>query len=356
LLDAEPVLVINPIHIPAGVTGGASGGADQKLAKWRVACDSMSRRMDYLVATSKSCCGWVRADQPYPLGLGSSMAIGRFETAFVPVMTDAIWPVEISLNARRMLIAPPPRRARTDKWDNCGTRYTRRSAALVAKANDVVPIRCMFVEERGDASPSPMGMLSVLFSDGSCDLLDVSKLKVEATDAAAADTDDASLLCDAEHGAREQLQQLLKEHLGTDLSEHEQSADGDFTVPIQLEPAPPAAEHAQQGFYLSCSPISSGLLNLCRWERDASGKLQVETHHSFDAGPLGASAVAYDWRRGRLAIVSALPLRTLTRDRACVMGRRQPVASRGISRHQFVASILTISQHRQPVSLSALLA
>merc|ERR550537_361460 len=150
-------------------------------------------------------------------------------------MTDAIWPVEISLDTRRVLIAPPPRRARTDKWDNCGTRYTRRSAALVAKANDVVPIRCMFVEGRDDARPSPLGMLSVLFSDGSCDLLDVSRLNVEAADADT-DTDEASLLCDAERDAREQLEQLLKEHVGTDLSEHEQSADGGFTVPIRLEP------------------------------------------------------------------------------------------------------------------------
>ena len=69
-------------------------------------------------------------------------------------------------------------------------------------------------------------------------------------------------------------------------------------------------------------------------------------------------------------MISANPLRTLIRDRACVMEQQQrqetatssaampkrPVASLGIARHRFVASILTISQHRLPVSLSALLA
>lgn len=360
LLDVEPVLVINPIHISAGRTGGASGGTDQTLAKWRVACHSMCRRMDYLVANSKSCCGWVRADQPYPVGLGSSMAVSRFKTEFVPVMTDAIWPVEIPLDTRQMLIAPPPRRARTDKWDNCGTRYTRRSAALLAKVDGVVPISCTFVEgcDTQDSAPSPTGNLSVLFSDGSCDSLDVSRLHVEATDATTAtDTGEASLLCDAEREAREQLQQLLQEHLGTTvLSGRDQSADSYFAAPVRLEPPPPAAERSQQGFYLTSFPVSSGMLNLCRWERDATSQLQVETHHSFDAGPLGASAIDYDWRRGRLAIVSAIPLRSLTRDRACVMERRQPVASLRIARHRFVASILEISQHRQQLSLSSLLA
>ena len=369
LLDEDPVLIINPIHISAGRTGGAGGVTDQTLAKWRTACDHMSRRMDYLVATSKSCCGWIRADQPYPVGLGSSMAIGRFETQFVPVMTDAIWPLQISLDPRRTLLAPPPRRSRTDKWDNCGTRYHRRSIALPAKANGVAPVSCMFVEACGAKDTGPaghMGKLNVTYSDGSQDLLAISQLRVEQVDAAApTDTDETSLLSGAERDAREHLQQLLQEGL---TASH--SPGSDFAAPVRLEPPAAAEDQARQGFYLHSSPVSSGLLNLCRWERDGAGQLQADPHHSFEAGPLGASAVAYDWRRGRLAMISANPLRTLIRDRACVMEQQQrqetatssaampkrPVASLGIARHRFVASILTISQHRHPVSLSELLA
>merc|ERR1711871_1806400 len=131
-------------------------------------------------------------------------------------------------------------------------RYTRRSAALLAKADGVVPISCTFVEGCGarDSGPSPTGMLSVLYSDGSCDLLDVSRLHVEATDAV--DAGDPSLLCDAEREAHEQLQQLLHEHLRTALSGGEQSAEhSTFVTPVRLDPAPPVTERAQQGFYLA---------------------------------------------------------------------------------------------------------
>ena len=357
LLDVDPVLIINPIHISAGRTGGAGGVADQTLAKWRTACDHMSRRMDYLVATSKSCCGWIRADQPYPIGLGSSMAIGRFETQFVPVMTDAIWPLQIPLDPRRTLIAPSPRRSRTDKWDNCGTRYHRRSIVLPAKANGVAPVGCMFVEVCDAKHTGPaghMGKLCVTYSDGSHDLVLISQLRVEqAAVAAPIDTDETSVLSDAERDAREHFQMLLQEGLTTS-----HSRCSDFAAPVRLEPPAAAEDQARQGFYLHSSPVSSGLLNLCRWERDGAGQLRVDPHHSFEAGPLGASAFAYDWRRGRLAMISASPLRssqwkeTATSSAAAM----RPVGSLGIARHRFVASILTISQHRHPVSLTELLA
>jgi hypothetical protein len=67
-LAAAPVLVVNPIHIGAGFGGG---GADERHNQWRVAIESMSRRMDYIVATSGCCCGWVRCDQPHPVGRGA---------------------------------------------------------------------------------------------------------------------------------------------------------------------------------------------------------------------------------------------------------------------------------------------
>jgi predicted amidohydrolase len=354
LLDIDPVLVVNPIHISAGRTGGAGGGTEQALAKWRVACDSMSRRMDYLVATSKRCCGWVRTDQPYPIGLGSSMVVGRFETQYVPVMTDAIWPVEIPLDPRQVLVAPPPRRSRTDKWDNCGTRYTRRSVALPAKADGVVPVSCMFVEA-GDAKgagPGQTGKLNVLFSDGSHISVDISRLRAEQGE--------TSMPSDGKQcKAHEKLHQLLQERLATSQPGREHVLGSDFAVPVPLDPTvADTKEHNRQGFYLHSSPVSSGLLQLCRWEKHGAGQLKTEFHHTFQAGPLGASAFAYDERRGRLAMVSATPLRTLTREPRLrrVQTNQTPVASLGIARHRFVASILTISQHRQELSLSELLA
>ena len=59
--DAEPVIVVNPIHISAGRVGGSQ---EDQRSKWRVACDSMTRRIEYLVAQSSSCCGFLRCDMP----------------------------------------------------------------------------------------------------------------------------------------------------------------------------------------------------------------------------------------------------------------------------------------------------
>ena len=62
-LSANPIVVFNPIHISTGVsaiTTGVNVGKARR-SQWRIACDSIGRRFEWLAATSG--CAFVRCDQ-----------------------------------------------------------------------------------------------------------------------------------------------------------------------------------------------------------------------------------------------------------------------------------------------------
>ncbi len=60
--------IIAPTHISSSALSGV--GMEARGSQWRVSMDSMGRYMDRLAVTSGVC--WVRCDQPYPLGAGTS--------------------------------------------------------------------------------------------------------------------------------------------------------------------------------------------------------------------------------------------------------------------------------------------
>jgi hypothetical protein len=363
LLAEEPVLVINPIHIGAGPVPrrGAAGGAASSSVQWRVACESMSRRIDHLVSNSASCCGWVRCDQPYPIGLGSSMLVSRYETQHVPTMTDAVWPVEVSINPSRVLVAPPPPRPRTDKWDNCGSRYTRRSALLPMKPGGVAPVCCAFSAEGVGAQ----GDLHVWFSDGSVSVLDLAQSQARDGDITQVGAPPPSPPAESAAAATQSALLARAALCSTDLGDVSEV----FPIPLEEDVVEEEGAGVGEGFFLAASIVvgatvtasESGpgrttrggerLLTLCRWQQPAAsdgGSCVVDAHHSFSAGPLGASAFSYDVRRGRIAIVSAEPLRNKAQLRS------RPVAS-SVARHRFVVGVITLAQHRMPVTLGELL-
>ena len=164
-----PVLMLNPVHISAGLTGG-HGGAKDGVRKWRTSLESMGRFMDNLVwkesggdllgggggdgggeqdggggggfggvgdvggsggssdgggggGARGSLLAWVRCDQPYPVGAGTSQVTTVTRTQQIHVRGTANWAVLVSLDPLRRFAAPPPPYQRSRDVDNCGTRY-----------------------------------------------------------------------------------------------------------------------------------------------------------------------------------------------------------------------------------------
>ncbi len=63
-----PPQILAPTHIASGALAGSTPQA--QASQWRVSLDSMGRYMDRLAVTSGV--AWVRCDQPYPVGAGTS--------------------------------------------------------------------------------------------------------------------------------------------------------------------------------------------------------------------------------------------------------------------------------------------
>ena len=175
-----PVLMLNPVHISAGLTGG-HGGAKDGVRKWRTSLESMGRFMDNLVwkesggdllgrggghgggklikqdgggggsvgdvggvggvggsgggsdgdgggrgGAHASLLAWIRCDQPYPVGAGTSQVTTVTRTQQIHVRGTANWAVLVSLDPLRRFAAPPPPYQRSRDVDNCGTRYVFR--------------------------------------------------------------------------------------------------------------------------------------------------------------------------------------------------------------------------------------
>jgi hypothetical protein len=172
-LEYDPVLMLNPVHISAGNIGAIDslGGGDvtkARNARWRTSLESMARYMDHLVG--KKCGGrvvWVRCDQPFPIGAGTSQVTSGARTQFVVTPGTTNWSVLVNLRepaaggsageeeegeeeeeeekkkekkekkekkkkskeAQRWVVSPPPR-DRTAEVDNCGNRYTMRGTEV----------------------------------------------------------------------------------------------------------------------------------------------------------------------------------------------------------------------------------
>jgi len=130
-LAEEPVLMLNPIHISAGALSGA-GGRDlekQRRMRWRTSLESMGRHVDHLV--HKSGVTWVRCDQPFPCGAGTSQVTSSACTQQVPDKGTTNWSVFVTLKGsdHNWVVRPPPR-DRTAEIDNCGNRYTLKSCMI----------------------------------------------------------------------------------------------------------------------------------------------------------------------------------------------------------------------------------
>lgn len=229
-------------------------------------------------------------------------------------------------------MAPPPRRDRTAKEDNCGTRFVRRSVLLPARPRGVVPATLQFAEttQRG-ASTGPArvsGTMIVRWSDGSSTTLDCARYCVD------------------QHGSghEEQVVQSVEEG-----SPREDVLCARACATVTVGEAGSADASAKRCFVVArgdSDRVATFFLvaahksvMMCRLVNSAQ---EVEVHANFDVGPLGLGLVAYDTRCGQFATVSAEP----------IVGPR--VGGKKISTGRFMASIWAIEQNRHHWPLTSL--
>jgi hypothetical protein len=133
-LDMKPVLMLNPVHIAAGAIRSGGSGNNSKRdrnAKWRTSMVSMGRYMDHLIKKQNGQLTWIRCDQPYPIGAGTSQITSECCTQQVPCSGRVHWSVIVEIGQKQVKqprwICRPPIRDRTLDIDNCGNRYTMKN-------------------------------------------------------------------------------------------------------------------------------------------------------------------------------------------------------------------------------------
>jgi hypothetical protein len=204
-LDLEPVLILNPVHISSaalrsGISSGNRGNKQERDLRWRTSMESMGRHVDRIVARERGKVAWIRCDQPYPIGAGTSQIVESCRTQHVPTCGTTNWSVLVELGVRgesRVSKLPgwicrPPKRDRTDDRDNCGNRYTTKSVEV-----DVGDFGNLFSEETTDDCLSlvhakdsrggkfPTGVIHVLVGNErrtSVDMHRMAEIKIEDDD------------------------------------------------------------------------------------------------------------------------------------------------------------------------------
>ena len=342
----------------------------------------MSRRMEYLVAASASCCGILRCDQPYPTGLGTSMLCTRAETQLVPTDRAIAWPLLLPLHPQQhpasVLVSPPPRRVRTERYDNCGSRVVRRGVLLphiVVEPASAPLLRPSLPSSSASISSSwrirfagaDSNLLVVQCADataagdgGSEHVIDIRRrlvlpsskrstelpLSSAPTTTAAGDDggdDDAQLRAMLVASCPPELLEGNGCIICVDTSTTKTAASAlaAAAAPGHHKESQPEREH----FCLAVSPARR-VATLCQYQAYLPGMansidraLTIWPRHSFAAGPLGFAALAYDQQSGRLATVSAQPIYGLGRGKSS----------------RYVVTVWSVAQNRLEFSLPALL-
>lgn len=112
-LSVNPIVVFNPIHISTGasaITTGVNVGKARR-SQWRIACDSIGRRFEWLAATSG--CAFVRCDQVRVEHRDSDPPPNRRLLTQPPNHPTAPPPHRPAVPPSRRPAAPPPRRPTT---------------------------------------------------------------------------------------------------------------------------------------------------------------------------------------------------------------------------------------------------
>ena len=193
-LAASPIAVFNPIHISTGasaITTGVNAGKARR-SQWRIACDAIGRRFEWLAATSG--CTFVRCDQPYPVGSGTSQVFTHDMTRRIKgdesgnTLFALIRPPQIvrgasgtqtivPMDTSDWVTNPSPGNDRSEKEDNVGTKVLQRCLAVSGSAEGDRIVSVALVKAHG----LPKGLLAAVWSSGRVTILDVARTEVDGT-------------------------------------------------------------------------------------------------------------------------------------------------------------------------------
>lgn len=181
-LALEPVLMLNPVHISNAALRSGVGSRQERDARWRTSMESMGRHVDRIVAREQGKVSWVRCDQPYPIGAGTSQITEACRTQHVPTCGTTNWSVLVELGRRggggaggageaegggmmMRWVCRPPKRERTDDRNNCGNRYTTKSVEIDVgddSEEELLLLLSMMHDEDTHGGKYPKGVLHVL--------------------------------------------------------------------------------------------------------------------------------------------------------------------------------------------------
>merc|ERR1711865_303456 len=131
-LAMKPVLMLNPIHISAGALSNSNSNRERH-AQWRTSLESMGRYIDRVVSKENGQVTWIRCDQPYPIGAGTSQITSGCRTQQVSTSGTTNWSVLVEIGSKSPAprwICRAPTRDRTLDIDNCGNRYTLKNIEI----------------------------------------------------------------------------------------------------------------------------------------------------------------------------------------------------------------------------------
>ena len=172
-LSCDPVLMLNPIHISAGCIrshGQSTTMIQQRTKQWYYSITSISRHIDYIMSRpGHKCMAWVRCDQPYPVGAGTSQVTTKDGTQFVDSMGAINWSTILELGypdkgsqPSHGLVLPPPLRERTDEKNNCGNRYTLRGTSVEWRGGVEEELVIVHEPSKGAGMKHPRGLIRLV--------------------------------------------------------------------------------------------------------------------------------------------------------------------------------------------------
>lgn len=256
--------VVNPIHIPVPGLGAARGSKGLATGQWRVALDSVARRLEWWSAQHGMF--FVRCDLPFPGGSGTSQVIGPDRTETISSMDSDVLKVSltpVATTQQLFMKVPSSSYVRSLREENCGPRA--KVARVCLKREE--PVAAMrFVYPQG----SPRGKLIVVFEDRSVCTIDVATLSMEANSAAtlaqckerAQETLSAIAVPSAKAPAAwlgDDCRCLLRISSAKQLEVVQCKADGLPTTPLVISATSPAdrlaLDHLSGGFAVATSSV-----------------------------------------------------------------------------------------------------
>ena len=347
-LAMKPVLMLNPIHISAGALSNSNSNRERH-AQWRTSLESMGRYIDRVVSKENGQVTWIRCDQPYPIGAGTSQITSGCRTQQVSTSGTTNWSVLVEIGSKSPAprwICRAPTRDRTLDIDNCGNRYTLKNIeiALHDETEEVTLVhqaRTMPKASRNNMH-YPKGILQIINKNSNSIVAEIDLFRmVEITRRQDQST------C---KGETKTITTTTASSCSSSSCSNNSSTDG---TPIQIE---------NTRFHLALEQQEDlSLLKLIRKGEKNNNKEKEECRHVFVGPSNGISTFAYLNKPGVIVSISKTAgssVPNLLLEEIDGKSSSSSIAHKkniGKKRNKLVLTVWEFSQHRHPVPLHDLL-